>query len=57
MHHMQKVTVVFRLVDYFIPVVILQLENKRDGALGLYPFSEGPCYFIITASFLSYLFL
>lgn len=57
MHYMQTLKVVFRLDDFFIPVVNLQLENKRDGALGLYPFSEGPCYFILTASFLSYLFL
>lgn len=62
MHYMQKLTVVFRLlyvylISSFLLLIYSMLQNKRGGALGLYPFSEGPYYFIITASFFSYLFL
>lgn len=41
------------IFDFLIPRQFV--VNER--ALGLYPFSEGPHYFIIAASFLSYLFL
>lgn len=62
MHHMQMFTDVFKfmyvyLISSFLLLIYSMLSNKRDGGLGLYPFSEGLCYYIITASFLSYLFL
>lgn len=45
------------IFDFFIPVVKLQyVITQKDGALGLYPFSEGP-YLLLQLPFKLFIFV